>query len=131
MSQETIDELSVLDVMFDWETHGARLSMASAVTWLKGREPLAVVPEFVEQSFALFMNRYCEVAWMVHRLLPLLQPPTVVLSDVWKEKWRTVDQAFETVVHSVTVQLGKPIGAAMVELVRTKFPFDESSSFPL
>jgi len=48
--------------------------------------PLPVVPQLVEREFAMFMNRYCEVGWMTHRLIPNLQLPGVPLTDAWKEK---------------------------------------------
>lgn len=47
------------------------------------------------------------------------------------EKWRVLDDSFEITVNSLTQQLGKKIGAAIVELVKTKFPFNEQSVFPL
>jgi hypothetical protein len=25
----------------------------------------------------MFMNRYCEIAWIAHRLVPLIQPPDI------------------------------------------------------
>jgi hypothetical protein len=46
------------------------------------------------------------------------------------EKWRILDDSFEITVNSLTEQLGKKIGAAMVELVKVKFPFNEKFTFP-
>jgi hypothetical protein len=131
LSQATIDELKIWDDMFDWETHGSRLSLAASISWMKSQEPLSVLPEFLEREFAMFMNRYCEIAWMVHRLLPMLQPLEAPLGNSWHEKWRIVDESFEAMVSSLTKQLGKPIGAAIVEFVSKKFPFNEKSVFPL
>lgn len=82
-------------------------------------------------AFAMFMNRFCEVSWMAHRLIPLVQPPDIPLPDAWKEKWRLIDESFEQSVDSLTKQLGKDIGAAIVELVKAKFPFHSQSAFPL
>jgi hypothetical protein len=89
------------------------------------------LPRFEEAQFTMFLNRYCEVGWMVHRLTPAIQPPGVPLPEAWMEKWRVLDDSFEIVVHSLTQQLGKKIGAAIVEFVKTKFPFNEQSVFPL
>jgi len=47
------------------------------------------------------------------------------------EKWRVLDDSFELAVNSLTQQLGKKIGAAIVELVKAKFPFSEQFPFPL
>lgn len=131
LKQETLDELAEWDAMFDLEVHGARLSLASAVGWMRGQEPLMVLPKFQEKQFATFLNRYCEVGWMVHRILPAIQPPGVLLPEAWMEKWRILDDSFEIIVYSLTEQLGKKIGAAIVELVKTKFPFNEQFAFPL
>ncbi|CAG9932497.1 hypothetical protein [Candidatus Nitrotoga arctica] len=131
LTQETRDELSKWDDLFDFEVHGARLSLAGAQGWMKGLEPLPVLPRFEEMQFAMFLNRYCEVSWMVHRLTPAIQPPGVPLPEAWMKKWRVLDDSFEITVHSLTQQLGKKIGAAIVELVKTKFPFNEQSAFPL
>lgn len=131
LTDETQNEISKWDALFDLEVHGARLSLAGAQGWMKGQEPLPVLPQFEEMKFAVFMNRYCEVGWMVHRLTPAIQPPGVPLPAAWMEKWRVLDDSFEITVHSLTQQLGKKVGAAMVELVKAKFPFNEQSAFPL
>jgi hypothetical protein len=131
LAAATIAELAIWDAMFDYETHGARLSAAHAMDWMKGQGALPVLPKFEEMSFAMFMNRFSEVGWMLHRLIPALQPPDAPLSDAWLEKWKILDESFEQTVHSLTEQLGKAIGAAIVQLVKTKFPFSSKSVFPL
>lgn len=131
LSQETRDELEKWDAMFDFEVHGARLSLAGSQAWMMGQEPLPVLPQFEEMQFAMFMNRYCEVGWMVHRMMPAIQPPDVPLPGSWREKWQILDDSFEVTVNSLTKQAGKKIGAAIVELVKAKFPFNEHSTFPL
>jgi hypothetical protein len=72
LSQATIDELAQWDALFDYEVHGARLSRADTQGWLKGVEPLPALPVFKEQAFGMFMNRFCEIGWMTHRLVPLI-----------------------------------------------------------
>lgn len=131
LTQQTLDELAKWDALFDLEVHGARLSLAATQGWMKGTEPLPVLPRFEEMQFAMFVNRYCEVGWMTHRLIPALQPPGVPLPNAWKDKWRVLDDSFEIIVNSLTQQLGKRIGATIVELVKEKFPFNEQFEFPL
>lgn len=130
LSQQALSDLALWDALFDYETHGARLSLTQAVDWMKKAAPLPVLPRFDESAFAMFMNRFGEVAWMTHRLIPTLQPG-VPLPDGWKQKWRIVDESFEISVESLTKQLGKTIGAAIVEFVKAKFPFNEQTLFPL
>lgn len=131
LSQATFEELIRWDALFDYETHGGRLSLTHAVAWMKGESPLHVLPKFNEKAFALFMNRFCEVGWMTHRLIPLVQPPDIPLPSAWREKWKIIDESFMETVESLTKQLGKNIGAAIVEFVKTKYPFNEKSVFPL
>jgi hypothetical protein len=131
LSLTTIEELSKWDALFDYETHGARLSLASAMEWIKGRGPLSVLPQFDARDFGIFLNRYCEIAWMAHRLLPLIQAVEAPLPEKWKQKWRVVDDSFRITVEALTDQSGKKIGAAMVEFVNSKFPFGADSAFPL
>jgi hypothetical protein len=130
LSQQTLQELSTWDALFDYETHGARLSLTHAVEWMKGEGQLPVLPQFDEMAFALFMNRFCEVGWMAHRLIPLLQPSGIPLPEAWGEKWRIVDDSFSEMVESLTKQLGKKIGTAIMEFVKIKFPFNERFTFP-
>lgn len=126
-----IEELKGWDRLFDYETHGARVSLALASDYLLGKAALPVLPVFDESSFALFMNRHAEMGWMLHRLIPLLQPGGFSLSEAWQEKWTILDDSFKQSVESLTVQLGKPIGAAMAEFVTRKFPYNAKSKFPL
>jgi hypothetical protein len=130
LSEETVVKLAKWDAMFDYETHGSLLSLTQATGWMSGMTPLRVLPQFEESAFALFINRFCEIGWMTHRLIPAVQPPGLPLPQNWKEKWRVIDQSFELIVVSLTKQCGKGIGETMVEFVKTKFPFDEMSAFP-
>ena len=98
---------------------------------MRGKERLPVFPQFRERDFAMFMNRYCEIAWMTHRLIPLLQPPAIPLDQRWQEKWNVIDKSFGIVSLSPTKENGKAIGAAIVEYVNAKFPFSADSTFPL
>jgi hypothetical protein len=131
LSADTLTELKRWDDLFDFEVHGGRLSLAGSMDWMKGQGPLPVVPRFEESQFAMYLNRYCEIAWMVHRMIPLFQPPGLLIRAPWPEKWRVLDESFEATVHSLTQQFGKKIGAAIVELVKVKFPFSDFSTYPL
>ena len=131
MSQDTIDELRKWDALFDAEVHGSRLSLADAMPFMKGVGPLPALPQWKEQSFALFMNRFTEVCWTIHRLIPMMQPPGVLMPDDWAARWKVVDDSHELAVVALSADLGKKIGNAFKELVDTKFPFDSMSAFPL
>lgn len=129
LSSETLDELAAWDVLFDHETHGGVLTRAHTTDWLRGSKPLSLVPEFSENIFALFVNRYCEISWMTHRLLPLIQPQGLPFAQPWKDKWASMDKCYQSIVESLSTQLNKKIGRAIVELVNSKFPFNENSTY--
>lgn len=131
LTPETIAELDKLNDMFDWETHGGKLSHTMAKGWMQGKDVLPILPKFDQMSFALFMNRFAEAGWMLHRLVPAMQLPVAPLPDGWREKWQILDASFEQMVDSITKELGKPVGAAVVEFVKAKFPFDSKAVFPL
>jgi hypothetical protein len=128
LSLTTLAQLEKVDVLFDWETHGQRLSATQSMEWLKGTGPLHFLPRFEENAFAPFMNRYLETMWMVHRLFPFIRPRTAPLPDDWRDRWNIIDDALERCAFSLTAQFAKPIGQAVVEFVKTKFPFDATSS---
>jgi len=130
LTPETKAELKRLDDLYDQETHGSKLSRALNDPWLKGKGPLQVTPAFSEDRASIFMNRFIEVGWMAHRLLPLAQLSFARLAVDWREKWRVLDEAFEEATMALTKKLGKQVGAAVCELVHTKFPFTESTAFP-
>jgi hypothetical protein len=131
LSEQTIAELERLNALFDFETHGSHLSLTHAKDWMKGTKPLPLTPKFEERAFALFMNRFCEIAWMMHRLLPMIQPKEWQFAEDWKEKWRIIDDSFKYLVRSLTSENKLPVGSAVVEFVETKFPFNENTGFPL
>ncbi|HTW39042.1 MAG TPA: hypothetical protein VMD49_10780 [Steroidobacteraceae bacterium] len=130
LSAETRAELDVLDALYDYETHGGQVSLADAMPWMNGQEGLRVVPEFKERRMAAFFNRANECQWMLHRLLPFTQAVNSPFPETWGSKWRLLDESFHYIVRSLTDQLGKRIGAAIVEFVEAKFPFSEKSGFP-
>jgi hypothetical protein len=128
LSLTTLAQLGKVDVLFDWETRGQRLSATQSMEWLKGIGPLHFLPRFEENAFAPFMNRYLETMWMVHRLFPFIRPHTGPLPDDWRDRWNIIDDALERCAFSLTAQFAKPIGQAVVDFVKTKFPFDATSS---
>ena len=125
---ETIAQLKTLDDVFDWETHGARLSMARNADWISGETSLDVSPAFKAEEYAMYLNRHDEISWMLHRLMPVAQLSD--FSEEWKHKWRILNVARRRAVSALTTQLQKPIGAAFVNFVEAKFPFSEFSKFP-
>jgi hypothetical protein len=131
LGADIIGELEGLDALFDFEVHGSRLSLTQAIDFMKGHGPLPVVPTFTERDFALFMNRYNEVAWSLHRLVPAMQPSDAPMPTDWAARWTLVDESFDTCVRALTKELGKQVGDAYAGFIAAKFPFSAKSTFPL
>lgn len=131
LGADIIGELEGLDALYDLEVHGSRLSLTQAVEFMKGRGPLPVVPTFSVRDFALFMNRYNEVAWSLHRLVPAMQPPDAPMPADWAARWMLVDESFDRCVRALTKELGKKVGDAYADFMKVKFPFTAMSTFPL
>jgi hypothetical protein len=128
LTAATLELLGKWDIYFDDETHAAALTRMHGTDWLLGQAGLPVLPAYREDNAAMFINRYCEIAWMVHRLLPLIQLKDIQFSRPWKERWQTLDDCFLVSVESL-LALGKPIGGAIVEFVQAKFPFHQDTTF--
>lgn len=131
LAPATIAHLEKLDELFDSEVHGARLSLADSVDYMKGKAPLSVLPKYRDMSFAMFMNRYCEVIWTIHRLLPLIQPPGTTMPTAWIEKWKVLDDSFELTIRALSKDLGKSVGDAYADFIGAKFPFNAGTTFPI
>lgn len=128
---DVVNELAKLNDLFDSEVHGGRLSLTDAVAFMKSQGPLQILPKFVPDTFALFMNRFTEVSWAVHRLLPAVQPSEAPMPKEWAQRWALVDESFDIAVRSLSKDLGKKIGDAYAEFINAKFPFSAGSVFPL
>ena len=130
LSEKTICQLSKINESFDLEVHGGLLSLTESTEWMKGGGTLKVLPEFTETPFAMFINRYYEAAWMLHRLLPLIQPEGVSFGGPWNTKWEVIDESFMISEDELTVKACKEFGDAVVQFLIKKFPFNQHSRFP-
>jgi hypothetical protein len=99
--------------------------------WMKGQGALPVLPKFEERAFAMFMNRFRRSSVDVAPSHTIVAASRSALSEDWCKKWQILDESFEQTVQSLSGQLGKPIGDAIVDLVKSKFPFSHESTFPL
>lgn len=129
---DTREKLALLDDMFDLEVHGARFSHATAAGWVVGTDPLLpLVPEYQSHLTGLYEIRQSEIAWMAHRLLPLLQHSALTFPDAWKDSWRILDCGFEAHVRRLTDRQESKSEIPTVAFVKCKFPFGENTRYPL
>ncbi len=131
LSPEDVELLSSVTELLDRETHGSFLSAASeALRWKEGKRGPSLVAVDDERSFAMFMNRQNEFAWMYHRLLPNLQVTGKGFGEVWAKHWELLDNCFWQTEVGLD-SLGKKIGAAFVRFIDQKFPFSATTRLTL
>lgn len=131
LSPTTRKMLDMLNDLFDFEVHGARLSFATAAEWVQGEGVLHVYPEYNETPANLFANRLSEVTWPFLRLLPLLQHSALVFPPLWATQWRILDGRFEDLLQEIAEHQTDKLSLAVIELVEAKLPFSDSSRYPL
>lgn len=132
LTVSTIEHLKLLDEMFDLEVHGSRFSHANMISWINGGEPnLWVHPKYKVEAVALFINHFCGITWMVHRLLPLLQTSTMSFPDSWVKTWHIIDEKYIDQLHYYASRQQKKVSLAFIEFVESKFPFNGTTLYPL
>jgi len=109
-------------MFFHEEVHGANSSLFSEMgNWRGGITP-SVVPKPNMQGLTMYMNRICEIAWLITRLLPYLQLEENAFGEEWHRKHDILDDSFRHVQESMSAS-GKKIGDAFIEFVDKKFSF--------
>ena len=117
-------ELRTWEDLFNMEVHGSLGSLAlEGIPWMLGQPVSPLLHScFLEKPMLTFTNRACEVGWMILRLLPLLQVTPGQFGTDWAEKWKILNQSFRFFSLGLAAE-GKPVGAAIVELLDQKFNF--------
>jgi hypothetical protein len=124
-----IAELETWQGLFHEEVHGAGLTQAlDHGPAIKGEDTISVAPKPSHLSCAMFINRFCEVGWMLHRTLPAMQLSYRLFGPSWDRKWHLIDENFEAAEEFLR-DMGKRIGGVFIEFINIKFPFSPNSSF--
>lgn len=125
LDDATREQLTLWEQLFHAELHGSQLSRATAlVDWTtKGLFP-PLEPQPRELELAMYMNRAAEVAWMLTRLLPFLQPEAGAFGEEWDRRRLVLDDSFRFMQQNMS-EIGKEIGAAFIRFMDEKLCFDE------
>jgi hypothetical protein len=128
LSEEDIFELDRWAELFDREVHGSFLSSSIvAFDWVQGQEMLHFL-HADENMEGMFANRYNEVSWMFHGLLPNLQIGEFGFGREWAEKWNVLDESFWQMEHGLGAgQIGKKIADTFIRFIDLKFPFNTAT----
>jgi len=120
LDPQTLKELEKWEKMFNKEIHGAQLSFFTELgDWAMGITPLSIGPIPKYEPLGMYMNRICEVGWLVTRLLPYLQPVANAFGKGWQRRWTILDESFLYMQQG----LSRKIGNAFITFVNQKFQF--------
>ena len=127
--EEYLDELARWEGFFNEEVHGARLTLfLEEGPAMKGEDTASVAPKPRPEPCFMFMNRFCEVCWMLHRTLPILQLRRRPFGKAWAWKWSVLDDSFR-VMEKALADKGKRIAGVIIDVMNAKFPFGPQTVF--
>lgn len=124
LPSEVIEQLSSWEAFFHEEVHGSMLSYTDGFDWMRGKESLLIGPVPKTLSMAVYMNRAVEIAWLLTRLLPFLQPVEKAFKPRWQEKLNILDDSFRVAVQGLS-EMGRKIADAFMLFIDVKFSFPE------
>ena len=129
LDQRTLQVLGKWEKLFNKEMHGAKLSFFNELgDWARGKNVLSIGPIPKDEIMSMYMNRICEIGWLVTRLLPYLQPVEDAFGEGWQKKWRILDESFLYMQQGLS-RIGKDIGNAFITFVNQKFHFIDPFSY--
>jgi hypothetical protein len=97
-------------------------------SWAGDNAELPIGPHEEPLSAAMYMNRSCEVAWLLLRTLPFLQHEAAGFGSGWADRWSLLDESIRYAVETLQQQ-GKELVGFVVALVEKKFSFGPSTSY--
>ncbi|HUT69758.1 MAG TPA: hypothetical protein VMW89_03700 [Desulfatiglandales bacterium] len=125
LPDDIIVELGSWEQLFHVEVHGSTFSFTKELLdWVQGKAALSLGPTPKKDSMAMYMNRACEVAWLLVRLLPYLEPEKSAFGGKWLDKQHILDESFRYMQQSLS-KSGKKIGDAFIRFVEEKFSFGD------
>jgi len=129
LTRQTRESLETLNSLFDLEVHGAALGLALEEKGRRGHSwRLPMGPQLDPSSYLLYINRSCEQAWLMLRLLPFLQEGPASFGENWRDKWSVLDHWLRSCFEDLNSG-GGPHIKAIIELVEAKFAFDPSCCY--
>ncbi len=129
LTEDQLFELGRWEGFFHQEVHGGNLTQVlEHGPAIRGEDTTSVAPKPREKACAMFINRFCEIGWMLHRTLPILQLSYRQFDEEWRKKWHLLDQNFLTMEQSLA-DMGKNIGSVFIEFMNVKFAFTPDHNF--
>jgi hypothetical protein len=125
LTSDLIKELKLWEQIFHDEVHGSKMTYFTEMrAWIEDKSPPSIGPMPRDYQLAMYMNRSCEIGWLIVRLLPYLRLKNNAFGDSWSEKQRILDDSFYHMQKGLS-NMGKNIGNAFIEFVNKKFKFND------
>jgi hypothetical protein len=125
LPEDILKLLNTWENLFHKEVHGFKLNYLIEIQeWRKSGVLPTIFPSPNEKASALYMNRSCEIAWLLTRLLPYLQVEENAFGNEWHEKYKILDDSFLFMEKSLS-DIGKPVADAFIFFVNDKFSFKD------
>ena len=128
LNEEDRAELREWADWFDRELHGAQASDALYSSVRSGQIVVQVLPVFNKNASTMYVNRWAEVSWMLHRTLPCMQLEAAQFGERWSRRWSILDENLAEMVRSLE-DLKKPIAAAFRRFIDKKYAFQVGDCF--
>jgi hypothetical protein len=123
--EDILVELSLWEDLFNEAVHGSRQSfVVENDLWSRGFPPASIGPIPSDSAFLWYGLRASEVAWLLTRLLPFLEPSQDSFGPDWHRRYSILDDEFRYELNEF-VRAGKKIGEAFIALVDEKFSFKQ------
>jgi hypothetical protein len=131
LREEDIEEMAKIRDFYHDEVHGWLM------TFFEDFKTLAIdkkLPSFLPQPHhndsdaGMYMNRGCEVIWMLLRDLPNLQLEPRSFGEDWAKRWTLLDKALHLQVRGLG-DLGKRIAGAVTNAIEEKFCFSPDTHY--
>jgi len=126
---DQIEELKRWEHLFNYQVHGSRFTFVQASAWLADpTKTFSIGPLPNEENVALYMNRFSEISWMIHRTMIYLQRGDAPFDAEWIRKWEILDESTRTMILGLD-HLGKKIAKVFEAMIDAKFPFGPSTVY--
>ena len=122
---EILNELGIWEDFFHFEVHGSRLTRLIDIGHDKST---SVAPIYSEMTCAMFLNRFLEICWMLHRTLPILQLSYRQFDELWLRRWNLLDANFTESERGLAA-MGKKLAGDFITFMNTKLGFEPTLCF--
>ena len=118
-------EINKWEYLFHEEVHGSKLSFYSEIgNLIEGKTEIMMGPNPKEEHMSMYMNRICEIAWIITRLFPYLQDSPQAFGNEWNRRRMILDDSF-SIMQKGLDKIGKNIGEAFIYFINNKFNYKD------